>query len=91
MDNSIACGSCLVRNTCQTVCNESQVPTKTRWKAITIAYIVPFVLLIAAVILVEWLGYSEELAGGAAIVVVGVYYGLLWLVRKSIDKRLKID
>lgn len=84
--NSMSCGSCLMRESCQTECE--QVSASSRWKALLLSYILPFILMLSGMIIAQSIGWSDAAIGGVAIGIIGVYYGVLWLVRKQIDKSL---
>ena len=55
-------------------------------KAVWLAYVVPLLLLVAALLGILAAGGSELLAGAVAIGVVAVYYGIIWLLRGRLRK-----
>lgn len=56
------------------------------WKAVVIAYIVPFVILVAGVTILYGLGYSEAVAGLGAIAASVVYFLVVALFRSRLQK-----
>ncbi len=50
-------------------------------KAVWLAYVLPLVLMAAALLVTLSAGGSELLAGGVAIAVVALWYAVLWLLR----------
>lgn len=81
---SSGCASCQMREACQSV-GESAIPRKQSWKAVAIAYILPFVLLIGVVLALGGVMDNEPLVGTIALCSVGVYYILLHIFRKPIE------
>lgn len=64
---------------------EVQVQQKLGWKAVLLAYILPFVVLISVVfVLSRWL--SEAAAGTIALCAIGVYYLVLSLFKGKLQK-----
>lgn len=57
------------------------------WLAVVLAYVIPFVLLVAAVAGLDRLGWSEGLAGTGALVSVAVYYLILRLFRNKLQRK----
>ena len=57
------------------------------WKAVTIAYIVPFLILVIGVTVLTKLGYSEAVAGLGSIAAAAVYFAIAWLCRRKIEKQ----
>ena len=53
-------------------------------KAVWLAYVVPLVLMVAALLGTLAAGGAELVAGLVAIVVVGVYYLVIWLLRDKL-------
>ena len=84
--DNMSCGSCLMHASCQKECEH--VSASSRWKALTLSYILPFLLMLAGMIIAQSIGWSDAAIGGVAIGIVGLYYGILWLVRQQIDKSL---
>ena len=57
------------------------------WLAVLLAYIIPFLLLVAAVAGFGRLGWSEAKAGTAALASVAVYYVMLQMFRGKLQKK----
>lgn len=57
------------------------------WLAVLLAYIIPFVLLVAAVAGLGRLGWSEAKAGTGALVCVAIYYVVLRLFRDKLQRK----
>jgi sigma-E factor negative regulatory protein RseC len=57
------------------------------WLAVVLAYVIPFVLLVAAVAGLDRLGWNEGLAGTGALVSVAVYYLILRLFRDKLQRK----
>ena len=57
------------------------------WLAVLLAYIIPFVLLVAAVAGFGKVGWSEAKAGTAALVSVAIYYIVLRLFRDRLQRK----
>lgn len=57
------------------------------WLAVFLAYIIPFVLLVAAVAGFDKMGWSEVKSGTAALVSVGVYYVVLRMFRDKLQRK----
>ena len=57
------------------------------WLAVCLAYIIPFLLLVAAVAGFAKIGWSEAKAGTAALVSVAVYYVVLRLFRDKLQRK----
>ncbi len=55
------------------------------FKAVYLAYLVPLVILLAAILGLMALGVGEVVAGLSGIAAVGVYYLLLWLFRSRLQ------
>ena len=55
------------------------------FKAVYLAYLVPLVILLAAILGLMSLGVGEVVAGLSGIAAVGVYYLLLWLFRSRLQ------
>ncbi|MCR5504713.1 MAG: SoxR reducing system RseC family protein [Elusimicrobiaceae bacterium] len=55
-----------------------------RWKALLLAYILPFVLLAGVIVLADWLTDNEYIIGGAALATVAVYYLVLFAVKPKV-------
>lgn len=81
---SSGCASCQMREACQTL-GETSIPRKQSWKAVAIAYILPFILLIGVVLTLNGVLDNEPLVGTIALCTVGIYYIILHLCRKHIE------
>ena len=57
------------------------------WLAVVLAYVIPFVLLVAAVAGFGKIGWSEAKAGTAALVSVAIYYVILRLFRDRLQRK----
>ena len=55
-------------------------------KAVWLAYVVPLLILVAALLGILSAGGSELLAGLGAIGAVAAYYGVIWLLRDRLRK-----
>ncbi len=61
-------------------------------KAVFYVYMLPFLLVLGALIaLIEGAGVREEAAGLAALGVLAVYYGVLWLFRRRIEREISFE
>lgn len=70
---------------------EVQVRETLGWLAVVLAYVVPFVLLVAAVAGFNKLGWSEGLSGTAALASVAVYYVILRLFRNKLQRKFTFE
>lgn len=57
------------------------------WLAVLLAYVLPFVLLVAAVAVFGQLGWSEVQAGTAALLSVAVYFVILRMFRDKLQRQ----
>ena len=57
------------------------------WLAVMLAYIIPFLLLVAAVAGLGRVGWSEAKAGTGALVSVAIYYVVLRLFRDKLQRK----
>ena len=55
-------------------------------KAVWLAYVVPLIILVAALLGILSAGGTELLAGLGAIGAVALYYGVIWLMRERLRK-----
>ena len=62
-----------------------QVARRLGFKAVALGYFYPFLLLMAVLILLLFIGVSELKAGGLALLSILPYYLLLYLFRKRIE------
>ena len=66
---------------------EVMVREQAGWLAVCLAYIIPFLLLVAAVAGFGHLGWSEAKSGTAALVSVALYYVVLRLFRDKLQRK----
>ena len=64
--------------------DDSRYSRAQRWKAVVIAYIVPFVLLAGVIVGADWLTDDEYVIGGAALGTLVVYYLILFFIKPKI-------
>lgn len=57
-------------------------------KAVIYAYIIPFFIMIGVLFGLKEFEASDLIAGGSALLITGVYYFVLWLMRNRIEKEL---
>ena len=55
-------------------------------KAVWLSYVLPLILMMAAILILTGLGVSELICGIGAIGVIALYYLLLFLFRKQVKK-----
>lgn len=84
-----SCEACKLKEMCNPAEHDECIPRRKSWWAVVLAYIVPFVLLIGVVVLLNGKLDNEPLVGTLALCSVGVYYILLKLFGKDIEKRFK--
>ncbi|MCQ2341947.1 MAG: SoxR reducing system RseC family protein [Paludibacteraceae bacterium] len=78
-----SCHSCALK----TVCKQTEEDCFTRgqrWKAITLAYLVPLVLVIGLIAIGSFFKRSEFEMAIKAILGVALYYFILWLTKPKI-------
>lgn len=80
---SSACRGCALSDHCQVV-EDDRFTRRQRWKALLIAYILPFILLAGVIVLTDWLTDNEYIIGGAALGVVALYYLVLFAVKPKV-------
>gem|GEM_PF-3723874 len=81
--DEIACGSCILKEKC-TINQDDCFTRRQRWKAVTLAYILPFVFLAGAIVAVSFITNNEYIIGGVALGTLVVYYGLLYIKKPKI-------
>ena len=64
---------------------EVMVQQKMGWKAVLLAYVLPFVVMMAVVVLLNGV-VKEEVSGTIALCTMGVYYIVLGLFKNRIQK-----
>lgn len=87
---SASCEACKLKEVCNPAEHDECIPRRKSWGAVVLAYIVPFVVLIGVVIVLNGKLDNEPLVGTIALCSVGVYYILLKLFGKDIEKHFKI-
>ena len=70
---------------------EVQVREELGWLAVLLAYVVPFLLLVAAVAGFNRLGWTEGQAGTAALASVAIYYLALRLFRDKLQRKFTFE
>lgn len=80
---SSACRGCALSDHCKVV-EDDRYTRAQRWKALLLAYILPFVLLAGVIVLADWLTDNEYIIGGAALATVAVYYLVLFAVKPKV-------
>lgn len=83
---SASCEACKLKDVCSPAEREECVSPRKSWTAVVLAYVVPFVVLIGVVVVLNGRLDSEPLVGTIALCSVGVYYILLKLFGKEIEK-----
>lgn len=78
-----ACSACALKNKCQQTA-ETCYTQRQQWKALTLGYILPFVVLAGGIVLMSSLHWDEMVIGGIALGFVAVYYFVLWLCKPKI-------
>jgi len=80
---SNACGGCALKSHCSIV-EDDRFTRRQRWKALSLGYIVPFVLLAGVIAATDCLTDNEYIIGGAALATVAVYYLILFIQKPKI-------
>lgn len=80
---SSACRGCALSDHCKVV-EDDRYSRAQRWKALLLAYILPFVLLAGVIVLADWLTDNEYIIGGAALGTVAVYYLVLFAIKPKV-------
>ena len=88
---STSCEVCKLKDLCNPAEHEECISPRKSWTAVILAYLVPFVLLIAVVITLNGRLDNEPLIGTLALCLVGVYFIVLKLFGKEIEKWFKQD
>ena len=78
-----ACGGCALKSHC-TIVEDDRFTRRQRWKALSLGYIVPFVLLAAVIAVTDLLTDNEYLIGGLALATIAVYYLTLFFIKPKI-------
>ena len=80
---SSACRGCALSERCKVV-EDDRYSRAQRWKALLLAYILPFVLLAGVIVVTDWLTDNEYIIGGAALATVAIYYLVLFAVKPKV-------
>lgn len=88
---SASCEACKLRDTCNPSEREECTSPRKSWTAVILAYVIPFVLLIAVVVVLNGRLDNEPLVGTLALCLVGVYFIVLKLFGKEIEKWFNRD
>lgn len=78
-----ACHGCALSDRCKIV-EDDRYSRRQRWKALLLAYILPFVLLAGVIVLADWLTDNEYVIGGASLATVGLYFLVLFAVKPKV-------
>lgn len=78
-----SCGSCGLKSVCKQT-EEGCFTRGQRWKAITLAYLVPLVIVIGVIAIGSYLERSEFEMAIKAILGVAVYYFILWISKPKV-------
>ena len=70
---------------------EVSITGRLGWKAILLAYVLPFVVLMSVVAMVDMRGGSEVVAGVAAICGVGIYYIVLSFFKNRLRREFSFS
>ncbi len=81
--SSQACIGCALKDRCLTN-EDTGISRGQRWKAIVIAYLIPFVILVSVLVVVSQVMHNEYAAGGLGLGAVGVYYLVLFFKKPKI-------
>lgn len=66
---------------------EVMVAERLAWKGILLAYVMPFVVMLAVIAGLEWVLQSEAVIGTIALCAVAVYYFILSFFRNRLQKQ----
>lgn len=81
--DTVACIGCTMKDRCLT--NEDNNVTRAqRWKAILIGYILPFIVLMADILIIGLWTKDEYIIGGTALAAIGIYYLMLYLKKPKV-------
>lgn len=78
-----ACIGCALKDRCLTN-EDTNITRGQRWKAVLLAYILPFVVLLTVLIVVGTVCHNEYLAGGIALAGVAIYFVILFFNKPKI-------
>lgn len=68
-----------------------KINPKSGYKAVTMMYLVPFVLIMITLIFVAHAGYGEAVTGIASLLVLLPYFFMIYLLKKSFAKQCKFE
>lgn len=77
------CSGCFFKDRC-TIEAEDCFTRKQRWRAVMLAYILPFVVLAGVIIVISRLTENEYIIGGSALATVAIYYLIMYLIQPKI-------
>jgi len=81
---NVGCAACAFKERCAV--DDGKYSRAQRWKAVAIAYILPFVLLAGVIVLADALTDDEYIIGGVALGTIVIYYLVLfWIKPKIVD------
>ena len=66
---------------------EVMVQERLAWKGVLLAYLLPFVVMLAVIAGLEWVLDSETLIGTIALCAVALYYLILSFFRNKLQKQ----
>lgn len=76
---NIGCAACAFKERCTV--DDGKYSRAQRWKAVAIAYILPFVLLAGVIVLADALTDDEFIIGGVSLATIAVYYLVLFFIK----------
>lgn len=77
------CRSCTFAERCHQV-PEDCFTSRQRWKAVALAFALPFFIILGGVIGLNALRYSEMVIGISVLIFVAIYYFILWLCKPKV-------
>ena len=80
---SSACRGCALSDHCKVV-EDDRYTRRQRWKALLLAYILPFALMACVIVVADRLTDNEYVIGGAALATVAVYYIVLFAIKPKV-------
>ncbi|MEM5948622.1 SoxR reducing system RseC family protein [Spirochaetia bacterium 38H-sp] len=66
------------------------ISSSTGWKAMIVAFVVPFLLMFAGILIASSLGASEGVSAVAGLGSLALYYAILALFKKRIDRTFSV-
>lgn len=60
-------------------------------RAVFLAYVVPFLVLLASLLILLEAGLSEAAAGLISLGILALYYIVLWLMRRRIEREINFN